>query len=163
VDSEYKIYAARAQNEVNLAKIILKISDDKELQIATFGMKEDTYYSATISHAYYCIFYTAKSYLLLKRIKTESPEEHKKTFEEFKKLVEQGIIDVELLKIYQNMLMKADTLLHMFRVEKSKRGKFTYKKLPQANKEPAQESIKHAETFFNHIYNIMEKKEKAKQ
>lgn len=163
MDSEYKIYATRAENEVNLAKIILKISDNKELQISTFGMKEDTYYSATISHAYYCIFYIAKSYLLLKGIKTESPEEHKKTFEEFKKLVEQGVIDVELLKIYESMLIKADTLLNIFKVEKSKRGRFTYKTLPQANQEPAQESIKHAETFFRHIHNITQEKGKTKR
>lgn len=163
VDFEYNIYLGRARNELNLSKMILRISDDKELQISTFSMKEDTYYSATISHAYYCIFYAAKSYLLLKGIKTESPEEHKKTFEEFKKLVELGVIDVELLKIYESMLIKADTLLDIFKVEKSKRGRFTYKTLPQANQEPAQESIKHAEIFFKHIYNITQEKSKAKQ
>ena len=57
MDSEYKIYLARAENELNLSIIVQKISDDKKMQIEVFGMKEVTYYSATISHAYYSIFY----------------------------------------------------------------------------------------------------------
>ncbi|MBS3107419.1 HEPN domain-containing protein [Candidatus Woesearchaeota archaeon] len=157
MDSEYKIYLARAQNELNLSTMIQKISDDKNMQIEIFGVKEDTYYSATTSHAYYSIFYAAKAYLLLKGIKTQAPEEHKKTFDEFSKLVDKGIVDVELLKIYQNMIVKADTLLHIFEFEKSKRGKFTYKRIPQANQEPAQESIENAQIFFNNIFRLCEK------
>jgi len=154
VDSEYKLYLQRAQNELNLSRIILRISDDKDLQISTFAMKEDTYYSATIAHAYYSIFYGAKAYLLVRGIKTEAPEEHKKTFDQFSKLVDKGIVDVQLLKIYRNMLIRADTLLHIFKIEKGKRGKFTYKRIAQANREPAQESIKNAEFFFNNIFNL---------
>ena len=157
MDFEYKIYLARAQNELNLSTMVQKISDDKKMQIDIFGMKEDTYYSAVISHAYYSIFYAAKAYLLFKGIKTQIPEEHRKAFDEFSKLVDKGIVDVELLKIYQNMLMKADTLLHIFELEKSKRGKFTYRRIPQANQEPAQESIKNAITFFNNVYRLCEK------
>ncbi|MBU1269484.1 MAG: HEPN domain-containing protein [Nanoarchaeota archaeon] len=159
MDFEYKIYLKRAQNELNLSMMIQKISDDKKIQIEIFRMKEDTYYSATISHAYYAIFYSAKAYLLLKGIKTRAPEEHKKTFEEFSKLVDKGTVDIELLKIYQNMMMKADTLLHIFEIEKSKRGKFTYQRIPQANQEPGKESIKNAQTFFNNIYRLCEEKE----
>lgn len=136
--------------------MVQKISDDKKIQIEIFGMKEDTYYSATISHAYYSIFYAAKAYLLLKGIKTQAPEEHKKTFDEFSKFVDEGTIDVELLKIYQSMLIKADTLLHIFELEKGKRGTFTYRRIPQANQEPAQESIKNAQLFFNNMYGLCE-------
>ena len=157
MDFEYKIYLARAQNGLNLSVMVQKISDDKKMQIEIFGMKEDTYYSATISHAYYSIFYAAKAYLLLKGIKTQAPEEHRKTFEEFSKLVDKGTVDIELLKIYQNMLIKADTLLHIFEYEKGKRGKFTYRRIPQANKEPAQESIKNAQIFFSNIFRLCEK------
>src|SRR3989338_8033936 len=156
MDFEYKIYLTRAQNELNLSMMVLKISDDKKMQIEIFAMKEDTYYSAVISHAYYSIFYTAKAYLLLKGIKTSAPEEHRKTFEEFSKVVDKGTVDIELLRIYQNMLMKADTLLHIFELEKGKRGKFTYRRIPQANQEPAQESIKHAQIFFSSIYRLCE-------
>jgi uncharacterized protein (UPF0332 family) len=142
--------------------IILKISDDKKMQIETFAMKEDTYYSAVISHAYYSIFYAAKAYLILKGIKTSAPEEHKKTFEEFSKLVDKGTVDIELLTIYRNMLIKADTLLHIFELEKGKRGKFTYRRIAQANQDPAQESISNAKTFFNNIYRLCENKEERK-
>jgi len=158
MDFEYNIYLARSQNELNLSIMIQKISDDKKVQVEIFGMKEDTYYSAVISHAYYSIFYAAKAYLLLKGIRTSAPEEHRKTFEEFSKLVDKGIVDIELLKIYQNMLIKADTLLHIFELEKGKRGKFTYRRIPQANQEPAQESINNAKTFFNSIYRLCERK-----
>ena len=151
MDSESKLYIQRAQNEINLSKMILKISEDDNIQRDVFEMPKDTYYSAVISHAYYSIFYMTKAYLLKKGIKVHAPEEHRKAYEEFKKLVEQGLVDVELLKIYQQLMMRADTLLEIFQTEKSKRGKFTYKKLPQANVEPARESLKNAETFFKHV------------
>lgn len=162
MDFEHKIYLARAQNELNVSVIIQKISDDKQIQVEIFGMKEDTYYSTVISHAYYSIFYAAKAYLLLKGIKTSAPEEHRKTFDEFSKLIDKGTVDIELLKIYQNMLMKADTLLHIFELEKSKRGKFTYRRIPQANQEPAQESINNAKIFFNNIFRLCESKSDKK-
>lgn len=149
MDSEFKLYLKRSQNELNLSRIILKISIDRDIQFEIAGIEEeDTYFSAVISHAYYSIFYGAKAYLLTKGIKTRAPEEHRKTFNEFKGLVESGVIDLELLKIYEEMLIKADKLLHIFKYEKSKRGNFTYRKLPQANLEPAKESIVNAMTFF---------------
>ncbi len=91
--------------------------------------EEDSYFSSTISHAYYSIFCGAKAYLSTKGIKTKHPEEHRKTFEEFKRFVDDGFIDVELLNIYKQLLVRADTLLHIFKLEKNKRGKFTYRKL----------------------------------
>lgn len=156
MDSEYKIYLARAQNELNLAMIVLKISEDQKMQVEIFSMKEDTYYSAVISHAYYSIFYTAKAYLLFKGIRTSAPEEHRKTFDEFSKLVHKGVVDAGLLKIYQSMIIKADVLLHIFELEKGKRGNFTYKRIPQANQEPAQESISNAKVFFSNIFILCE-------
>jgi len=152
MDSEFKLYLKRAQNELNLARIIFKLSVETKIQVNIFKIEEeDSYFSSTISHAYYCIFYGAKAYLLTKGVKTKPPEEHRKAFEEFKKFVEQGIVDVELLRIYEEMIIKADTLLHIFKHEKGKRGKFTYRKLPQANLDPAQESLDNAMNFFKHI------------
>jgi uncharacterized protein (UPF0332 family) len=156
MDFEYKIYLSRSENELNLSTIIQKISENKKIQVEIFTMKKDTYYSAVISHSYYSIFYAAKAYLILKGIKTYAPEEHKKTFNQFSKLVEEGVIDVELLKIYRNMLIRADSLLYIFETEKGKRGKFTYKRIPQANQEPAQKSIKNAKIFFKNIYRLCE-------
>ncbi|VVB76340.1 Uncharacterised protein [Candidatus Tiddalikarchaeum anstoanum] len=156
MDSNFKLYLSRSENELNLAGIIFQLSINKELQLDIFKVKPDTYFSAAISHAYYCIFYAAKAYLLTKNVKTNPPEEHRKTFEEFKKLVDKGIIDKELLELYEDALIKADALLDIFQQEKGKRGKFTYRKLPQANQEPANESLEHAKTFFKHMYNLCE-------
>lgn len=154
MDLTFRLYLGRAQNELNLSSIIMNVSDNKDMQVSVFKIRADTYYSAVISHAYYCIFYSAKAYLLTKGIRTGPPDEHTKTFEEFGKLVGKGIIDVELLKIYEKMLIKADALLHIFELEKSKRGRFTYRTLPQANRDPAGESIDNAQSFFRHIYNL---------
>lgn len=154
MDSLFKLYLKRAQNELNLSSVVMKVSDDKEMQVSVFKVQEDTYYSAVISHAYYSIFYAAKAYLLTKGVKTQPPEEHKKTLEEFRILAGKGVVDVELLKLYEKMVVKAETLLNIFQLEKRKRGKFTYRTLPQANREPAKESIENAQTFFRHIYNL---------
>ena len=151
-----RLYMHRAENEIKLAGIIFTISENQKLQREVFHIKDqETYYSAVISHSYYCMFYAAKAYLAKKGIETESPEEHKKTYEEFAKFVGRGIIDGELLNIYKKIMVRADTLLLIFRKEKKKRGDFTYQKLPQANKEPARESIENAKTFFRNIFNIV--------
>lgn len=91
-------------------------------------------------------------------IKTEAPEVHKKTLEAFEKyLVKTGKLDVELLKIYQKMVVRAEELLEIFSKEKGKRGRFTYQKLPQANQEPAKESFDNASFFFKNINKITRK------
>jgi len=148
------LYMERAKNELDLAKAIFKLSTENKLK-EELELKEDsTFFSNVIGNSYYCIFYSAKAFLLLKNINTAPPEEHKKTLEEFERLALSGDIDVELLKIYKSIVIKADELLGIFRKEKSKRGKFTYKKLPQANLEPAKESLANAEKFFKNI-NLM--------
>ncbi len=156
MDSDHKerLYLERAKNELNLAGAIFKLSIKNKLKLE-FELKEDTtFFSNVISNSYYCIFYSAKALLESKNIITNPPEEHKKTYEEFEKLALSGKIDQELMKIYQDIVIKADELLGIFKKEKSKRGKFTYKKLPQANLEPAGESLENAEKFFKNI-NLM--------
>jgi len=49
------------------------------------------------------------------------------------------------------MMTPADALLGIFSIEKRKQGEFTYQKLPQTNKEPAQESLNNASFFFKDI------------
>ena len=154
----YTLYLERANNEIKLAEIILTISKNKNLQMDIFRIDmPETYYSAVISHAYYCIFYSAKAYLATKGIKTKAPEEHKKTYNKFKKLVEEGIVDKELLKIYADILVKAENLLGIFKFEKGKRGTFTYQKLSQANLEPANESLENAKIFYRNINLLVRK------
>ena len=151
-----RLYIHRAENEIKLAEIIFVISEEPAIQKETFKVKEpETYFSAVISHSYYSIFYAAKAYLAKKGVDITAPEEHKKAFAEFKKFVENGELDVELLKIYQEALVRAEYLLGIFKEEKKKRGEFTYRTMPQANKEPAKKSVDHAKTFFKNINNIL--------
>lgn len=93
--------------------------------------------------------------MINKGIKITAPEEHKQAFDAFKKFVESGELDVELLKIYQEAIVRAEYLLGIFQQEKKKRGTFTYRTMPQANKDPAKESIINAKTFFKHIIAII--------
>jgi len=162
MDSDLKeiLYLERAKSELDLAKAIFKLSTTTKLKL-DFELKEDaTFFSNVIGNAYYCIFYSAKAFLCIKGIITEPPEEHKKTLEEFEKLAASGEIDVGLLNIYKSIVIKADELLGIFRKEKAKRGTFTYKKLPQANLEPAKESLDNAEKFFKNI-NLMIKDKRS--
>ena len=155
MDSDTKLYLERANNELKLAEIVMQISINKDIQTQIPEIdRPDTYFSSVISHSYYSIFYTAKAYLIMKGIKTKVPEEHKKTYEEFRKLVSQGIVDEELLRLYEEVLIKAEKLLGIFKIEKKKRGEFTYKRIAQANLEPAKESLENAKTFLKHIYDL---------
>ncbi|MFW6283412.1 MAG: HEPN domain-containing protein [Minisyncoccales bacterium] len=156
MELNYNIYLERAENEIKIADISYFVSENKKIQKDKFRIeKPDTFYSAVISHSYYCIFYCAKAYLSKKGIKIKAPEEHKKTYEKFKKLALKGIVDRELLKIYSDAIIKADNLLNIFKSERKKRGIFTYQKLSQANKLPAKESLENSKLFFKIIYNLL--------
>ena len=159
MNDESKLYIQRAENELVTAQILFSISNSQDLQKEQFKLEENfTFYSSVISHSYYCIFYSAKAILLNEGIKTEAPEVHKKTLEAFEtSLVKTGKLDVELLKIYKKMILRAEDLLGIFSKERGKRGRFTYQKLPQANKEPAGESLENASLFFKNINKILRK------
>ena len=159
MNDEAELYLQRAENELVAAQMLFEISANPAIQKGQFKLeKEFTFYSSVISHSYYCIFYSVKASLLKIGIKTEAPEVHKKTLEAFDKyLVKTGKLDVELLKIYQKMMIKAEELLGIFSKEKGKRGKFTYQRLPQANREPAKESFDNASFFFKSINKILRK------
>ena len=159
MNDETELYLQRAENELVAAQILFDVSSNPTIQKEQFKLeKELTFYSSVISHSYYCIFYSAKAILIKNGIKTEAPEVHKKTIEAFEKyLVKAGKLDVELLKIYQKMVVRAEELLGIFSKEKGKRGKFTYQKLPQANREPAKESFDNASFFFKNINKILRK------
>ncbi len=83
-------------------------------------------------------------------IKSEQGQ-HQQVYFKFRKLVLKGEIEKELLKIYEEVAIKAEVLLEIFLKEKGKRGEFTYQKLPQANAEPATESLNNASLFFKTI------------
>lgn len=158
MDSLAKIFMQRAINELITSKVLFELSNNK-LEKENFQIDEEvTFYSSVISHAYYSIFYASKSILLTKNIKTTSPEVHKRTYESFKEqFIDTGVIDMELLKIYKKMAIRADELLEIFKDEKWKRGHYTYHTIPQANREPAKQSIQNATKFLQNIKTILEK------
>ena len=120
MDSEVELYFIRAEDEFLLAQKDMQISTDNKIKEFLGIPAEKTFFYSVISHAYYSIFYSAKAYLLSKGIKTEAPEEHKKTYKEFAKFVIKGVLDKELLMIYESEIVKADYLLKIFKSEKKK-------------------------------------------
>ena len=157
MDLIIKSYIDRSENEIVIAETLKRLSNETTAK-QFFGINDSmTFYSSAISHSYYAIFYAAKAILLTKNIKTTAPEIHKKTFEEFKRnFVDTGILDVKLLEIYRKMVIRADELLEIFKDEKWKRGNFTYNTIPQANKEPAEDSLKNAKLFVSNITKILQ-------
>ena len=159
MNDQAELFMQRAENELVTAQILFSISSNLTLQKEQFKLEKDfTFYSAAISHSYYCIFYAAKAILIQEGIKTDAPEVHKKTLYAFEvELVNTGKLDVELLKIYKKIVVRAEELLGILSKEKGKRGEFTYQKLPQANKSPAKESLDNASLFFKNINRIVRK------
>lgn len=156
MDLMVEIFLERANNELLVAKSLKKISAESKIKEDFDLPKNITFYSSIISHSYYAIFYAAKAILLTKSIKTSSPEVHKNTYNQFQKnFVETGILDVKLLEIYKKLVIRADDLLGIFKDEKWKRGHFTYTTIPQANKGPAEDSLKNAKLFVSNISKII--------
>jgi len=156
MDSMVEIYLNRASNEILAAESLNRLSenqkDKKNFELAS----NITFYSSVISHSYYSIFYSAKAILLTTGIKTEAPNVHKATLDKFKeKFVDNGILDVKLLEIYKKLIVRADDLLEIFKIEKGKRGNFTYQTIAQANKEPANESLQNAKFFVANINKVV--------
>jgi len=152
----------RADNELIAAKTLKKLSEEVKFKKDADIPLEITFYSSVISHAYYCIFYAAKSYLISKSIPLLSTQgQHQQVYFKFKQLVLNGIIDKELLDIYESVMIKAEALLGIFNEEKTKRKAYTYETIPQANKSPAEDSISNAITFISHIKNLIQTKNPA--
>lgn len=156
MDSEAKIYIDRAENEIILSENDMKISLEDETKKVLGIPAEKTFFNSVIGHAYYAIFYAAKAYLHGFGIKTGPPEEHKKTYEEFKKIVDSGKIDKQLLEIYEAESMKAEVLLDILLREKRKRGLFTYNVKSEANIPYAKESIDNSIKFVSIIKLLLE-------
>jgi len=156
--SETELYLNRAQDEFLLAKKDMELSMDDSIKQRLGIPADKTFFYSVISHAYYSIFYSAKAYLFLKGIKIYPPSEHKKTYIQFKEFVKKGFIDKELLKIYENELIKADDMLKILKTEKNKRGKFTYNIKSEANMPYAKESIENSRRFISFIKLIIESK-----
>lgn len=156
MDIRVKGYLDRAENELILAKANFELSTQtgaKEMLKIPAGK---TFFNNVISESYYAIFYSAKAYLISQKIETSPPEEHKKSYDEFKKIVESRKLDMQLAEIYEEESNKAETLLRIFFDEKRNRGRFTYNLNANANMPFAEKSIQNARTFLSAIKNLLE-------
>lgn len=160
MDSKVKLLLDRADNEFLAAKSLKKISEEENLKNNLSIPIQTTFYSSVISHSYYSIFYSARAALLSVGIKISAPFIHNKAYEQFKKVfVDSGKLDKHILEAYEKVLIKAEDLPQIMKDEKTKRGRFTYKTFPQANKDPAEDSISNSILFISHIKNMLQKSE----
>jgi uncharacterized protein (UPF0332 family) len=157
MDLKIKSYLNRSENKIKLAKANFELSISKEAKDFFNLNEKDTFFNDVISQSYYCIFYSAKAYLLSVYIETNPPEEHKKTYEKFKEEVENKDLIQELIPIYDDAVEKAETLLKIFANERKNRGRFTYDVNANANMPFAKESINNAKIFLATIKSILEK------
>ncbi len=156
MDIKVNGYLERAENGLILARANFDLStQDKAKEVLNISL-DRTFFNDVISESYYAIFYSAKAFLLSLDIKTEPPEEHKKTYDEFRKIVESKRLDYQLAQIYEEESNKAETLLRIFFDEKRNRGRFTYNVNANANKPFAEQSIKNARFFVSTIKFLIE-------
>ena len=156
MDSQVEIFIKRANNELLAAESLKRLSEEVKYK-DEFSIPQDaTFYSSVISHSYYAIFYAVKAILLTKNIKTKSPNIHKTTYDLFDKtFVKTGVLDKKLLQIYTDIVVKTGDLLEIFKDEKWKRKNFTYQVIAQANKTPAENSLKNAKLFIANISKVI--------
>ena len=157
MDSEVELSIKRMENELIAARALFFLSELAEAKTLLKVPSRETFYSSAIGHAYYAIFYGAKAYLIKKGMKFSEQGQHQAVYYAFRKFVRQGKIAAELLELYEEVKVKADMLLEILEKEEENRTKFTYKTLAQANKAPADESIKNAEIFLNEIKGLIGK------
>jgi len=158
MDIKVKSYLDRAENELILANANFSFSTNDEIKAKLGISSNKTFYNNVISESYYTIFYSAKAFLISLNIKTEAPEEHKKTYEEFKKIIKSKKLDQQLAQVYDEEADKAETLLRIFFEEKRNRGRFTYNVNANANKPFAEQSIRNAKFFASTIKYLIENK-----
>jgi uncharacterized protein (UPF0332 family) len=158
MDSKVRLLMDRASNEIFAAQALKKLSEENLLK-KEFELSPDvSFYSSVINHSYYAIFYCAKAYLTAKNIYIKSTQgQHQQVYYEFRKLVEKGIIEKELLRIYEEVKGRAESLLEILKTERAKRTSFTYETIPQANKQPAEDSLNNALIFISHIKEFLRK------
>ena len=159
MDIKVRGYLDRSENELILANANFSLSTNDEVKLKLGNSLNKTFFNNIISESYYAIFYCAKAFLISLGVKTEPPEEHKKTYEEFKKIVESRKLDKQLAEIYEEETNKAETLLKIFLYEKRNRGRFTYNVNANANKPFAEQSIKNARFFCSTIKYMIENKQ----
>ena len=152
MDSRVSLWLDRASNELSAAQALHRISQDAVLKKELVLPAPTTFYSSVIGHAYYAIFYAARAALLTQKVEIRPPDIHNKVYNQFRQaFFDTGKLDKHLLTSYTSVLVRAADLLNVMKVEKKKRGDFIYETAPQANKDPAEDSLTNANLFISHI------------
>ena len=158
MDIKVKGYLERAENELVLANANFLLSINEEAKNRLGVSLNKTFFNNVISESYYAIFYSTKAFLLSLGIKTEVPEEHRKTYDKFKDIISSKKLNKQLAEIYEEESNKAETLLKIFFNEKRNRGRFTYNINANANKPFAEQSIKNSKFFCLTIKHLIDKR-----
>ena len=158
MDSRVNLWLDRASNELFAAQALHRISQDAALKKELVLPAPTTFYSSVIGHAYYAIFYAARAALLLQKVEVRPPDIHNKVYNQFRQaFFDTGKLDRHLLRAYTSAFVRAADLLNIIKIEKKKRGDFTYETAPQANKDPAEDSLTNANLFISHIRTFIQK------
>lgn len=148
-------YLQRAENELILARATFDLSTKKEIKEGVGIEEERTFFNNVISQCYYSIFYSAKAYLFTQGYTTTPPNEHRKLYEIFKKLVESKKLHPQLAEIYEEESNKAEVLLNILFTEKRNRGRFTYDINANANLPFAEQSLDNARIFISSMNQLV--------
>lgn len=149
----------KANNNLKLAKIILSISDKADAKESLGLSESDSFYDWAIITAYYAMFHITHALLATKEIKISKIRVHEATLYALAKyFILTKELEDEFFLIYEDAESKAEELFNSLSDEKEKRGRFTYERLPKANRLPAEESIKNASQFVRDIEAILKKR-----
>lgn len=159
MDLKVSLLIDRAENEILAAQALKRLSEENELKLEFSFPSSVSFYSSVISHSYYAVFYSAKAYLLARsNLILQEQGQHQQVYFEFRKLVKEGILSEDLLNIYEDIKGRAEVLLEIIKTEKEKRKNFSYETIPQANKQPADDSLTNALFFVSHIKQVLNNK-----
>lgn len=160
------LFLTNANNSLQSAKLLLNVSTDEKLQIATGYLKFNGYLW-TINASYYSMFYIIRALLENSGIEFKSDLSiHALTFDALiyyfyktKKLQKSLIkLFIEAQEEAAEILGKetADELISNYFYEKRKRAKLTYETGELAMQNKAKTSVKRAEQFNREIKKILE-------
>ncbi len=148
----------KANNNLKFAKTTLALCENNEVKDSLGLQEKDSFYDWVIVVAYYAMFHITQALLATKKIKITNIRVHEATLYAFAhNFILTKELEDELFFTYEDAEAKAEELFTSLSEERRKRGKFTYERLPQANKEPAEESITHATEFVREIETILKR------
>ena len=109
-----------------------------------------------IVSSYYAMFYITHALLATINIRILKIRVHEATIYALAKyfIINKKLED-NLFFLYEDAEKRAEELFTTLSEEKKKRGRFTYERLPKANKQPAKESIENAAQFIRDIESIL--------